>query len=1182
MKKTEFGGKLTRIPSPYDATSWKTERSAVAVLMHWMREIIEQKQIDLGLPDVDTSGTDRKSPDIIICESRRSQNVLCVIEAKHPYFDVFDYENLRKPAWEKANARKAKYFATTNFKELIWFNTQKVNEQKKEEEQVVDRYHLSEIENLDLVEETRYKESIVKQLESFLNKLYAVHTGREPEPKLPTDEFLIYRLQDKIRRLSRYYTEIIYNRYHKDNAFAKELGEWFVSQGWSFAPWQPQDFDKAARQTAYLLVNKILFYNVLQAKRPSELPLLKIPEGLLKGAQLQKILQSFFDEVLKIDYETIYTTDFIDTVAFPDDKEVIKEIEDLVKVLRQYDFSKLRDIIGPIFERLIPTDERHNLGQYFTNPDVVDIILRFCLKQDDDKILDPACGAGTFLVRAYQHKKLANQRLSHEGILDTLWGNDIAKFPAHLSTINLAIRDLSIDKNYPNILQEDFFNLLSTEGGFELPEKWRKTRAKTLGVKEREVTYPRWFDCVVGNPPYTRQEEMPEIAPKVKEYKERLIDKALKDIKGKRIAEISKRAGIHAYFFVHGTKFLQNGGRFGFIVSNSWLDVDYGKGLQEFFLNNYKIVAIIESKVERWFEQADVNTCIVILEKCNDKKERDENLVRFVYLFKRLDYFIPQAQEMWQKQIERLDEIDKLKKTIMAHSEFYQNEELRILPKSQAELWEEGFDKESGKYVGAKWGKYLRAPEIFFKILEKGKGKLVPLKEVAEVRRGFTTGADPWFYVEDLTYSLDEEQFEKITGQEREKVKRKGLRLIRSGDGTHWLIEGRYLAPVTRNPDDFPGIRIREADIKTRAVVIDMPRKNLRNKHVEAYIKHGERKLYDMGKGRQMIPATTLTCSGRRHWYQLPDIQASRLLWQKAIDRYHRHYICDIPTLANQRFYNVYPKVSDDEMLIACWLNSSFTSLYLEFQRAAMGLGAIEATVEEVRQLPVIEPSRISEPLKEKLAVAFRHLCRSPIESIFEEVHRKDRQDLDRLILEALGFEDIEEHKHILSELYNELTNLAKARLERAKSFGKKQKTKEGIDIDLLVKTVMDKLGDDTLGKFYREKILSHKPLRTRSLPRVPGEVKLEQELFGWRLSSGREHIDCTSEMEARYLKVWLETGLESIKIPKDADYLEEIVPELESLKQKTDEVFEDYLGSILDPRLRQRLLHQLWQEVTK
>jgi len=108
------------------------------------------------------------------------------------------------------------------------------------------------------------------------------------------------------------------------------------------------------------------------------------------------------------------------------------------------------------------------------------------------------------------------------------------------------------------------------------------------------------------------------------------------------------------------------------------------------------------------------------------------------------------------------------------------------------------------------------------------------------------------------------------------------------------------------------------------------------------------------------------------------------------------------------------------------------------------------------------------------------------------------------------------------------------------------------------------------------------RPILQKGSKRVSGEVKLEQDLFGWRLSSGREHIDCASETEARYLKVWLEAGLESIKIPKDEDCLKEIVPGLESLKQKTDEVFEDYLGPILDPRLRQRLHHQLWQEAIK
>jgi len=1156
MKKSEFGGKLTRIPSPYDATSWKTERSAVAVLMHWMREIIEQKNLDLGLPDVDTSGADRKSPDIIIYESRRSQNALCVIEAKHPHFNVFDYENLKKPAWEKANARKAKYFATTNFKELIWFNTQRVNEQKNEEEQVVDRYCLSDIENLDNIEGTRYKESITKQLDIFFSKLYAVYTGKEPEPKLPTDEFLIYRLQDKIRRLSRYYTEIIYNRYHKDNAFAKELGEWFVSQGWSFAPWQPQDFDKAARQTAYLLVNKILFYNVLQAKRPSELPLLKIPEGLLKGAQLQKILQSFFDEVLKVDYQTIYTADFIDAIAFLDEKEVIKEINDLVNVLGQYDFSKLGDIIGPIFERLIPQDERHNLGQYFTNPDVVDIILEFCLRHEDDKILDPACGAGTFLVRAYHRKKLGNQRLSHERILDTLWGNDIAKFPAHLSTINLAIRDLSVDKNYPNILQEDFFNLLSTEGGFELSPKSMRAIAKRLDMKEKEIPYPRWFDCVVGNPPYTRQEEMPEIAPDVKQYKEGIIDKALKDNTGKKIAEISKRAGIHAYFFVHGMKFLRDGGRFGFIVSNSWLDVDYGKGLQEFFLNNYKITAIIESKVERWFEWADVNTCIVILEKCKDKKERDENLVRFVYLFQPLTYFIPPVQEMWQEQVERLKEIDKLIKTIMAHSEFYQNEDLRIFPKSQKELWEEGFDKESGKYVGAKWGKYLRAPEIFFKILEKGKGKLVPLKEVADVGPGCYSGINDFFYLDTST------------------VKR-------------WRVEKGFLKPIIRTSNQVQKLFIDTGHLDSKVFSCGRSKEDMKSGGIRgalSYIQWGEQqKTRRRQKVAAGIPWPEVETVKRRTpgWWAIPEsnLQETQLFMLYVVNDRFLCAFSSSPIISDRCFHRIFPSDIGNSTTLWAVLNSTLMVLMIElYGRHGLGQGALKFETMDTKQLPIVDPRPLSEDVEEDLANAIKRIASREIDNIFNEVNFQDRRELDKIVMgEILGLTDEEQ-----LEVYRAVVDLVKSRIERAKSFGKRRKTKEGIDIDLLVKTVMDKLGDNTLGKFYREKVLAHKPLRTKSLPKVPGEVKLEQELFGWRLSSGRERVDCASEMEARYLKVWLEAGLDSIKIPKEEGYLKEIVPKLESLKKKTDEVFEDYLGSILDPRLRQRLIHQLWQEATR
>jgi type I restriction enzyme M protein len=1160
MKKSKISGKKTRFPSPFDTTTHKTEWTCAAKVAEWINDITKEKNIPLGQAEVETTTEgDRKRVDISIFRSTKSNKILCVIEMKQPFCDPFDEKELKEPAREKATKRKAKYFAVSNFKQLIWFNTERVNKNLPEEEQIHDKYTLSEIEDLDLIEEPRYKKRIISGLEHFLIDLYEVYTGKKPEPRQAIDEFLIYRLQQKIKTLSFYYRKIIEDKTHKDTDFSKKLVKWFAKQNWSFS-FQEPDFDKAAHQAAYLLVNKILFYDLLQAKRPNELDPLTIPEDLTKGGLLQSQLQGYFDYVLNnIDYETIYTTDFIDNTAFPEHKEVVEEIKSLIHILKQYDFSKIGyDIIGRIFERLIPPQQRHNLGQYFTHPDIVDLILRFCLKHEKDKIMDPACGAGTFLVRAYQHKKLMNQRLNHQQILKTLWGCDIAKFPAHLSTINLAINDLTTDENYPQVMKEDFFNL-RLAGRDEFTKKSRKKELSVLGKKSIAIPYPKIVDCVVGNPPYTRQEEISSIAGKG--YKDKLIKNALYDIDGKsKLANLSKRAGIHGYFFIHGTKFLQNEGRFGFIVSNSWLDVDWGKGLQEFFLNNYKIIAIIGSKVERWFEEADINTCIVILEKCSgekNKKSRDKNYVRFTYLKKPLRHFIPPAKDMWEKQKDRLKKVDALIKTILFHNKLYENEELRIFPKKQKELWEEGFDSEKNKYIGAKWGKYLRAPQIFFKILEKGKGKLVPLKEVADVRFGIKTGANEFFYLTE------------------EEIKQKGI------EREFWMHkEGKKWVPnyVIKSPRECKSIVVNPKDLKYRVLMIHKDRKDLKGTKVLKYIKEGER------KGFHKRP----TCASRKRWYDLGIWEKPDLIWSDAYN--DRYGVYDAQkTWADKRFFYISLEEKINPLLLQAYLNSSIIPLLIEMDGITnLGEGVIYTNVYQLKKFGV--PKKKNKKLRKRLLPILNQMKDKKIYSVFQELGvttpeevsldkvKPDRRELDKIIMgKILGLtEDAQ------LEVYKAVVDLVKSRIEKAKTFGKRKKTKGGIDIDRLVKTVMGKIGEETLGKFYKEKILSRKKLETKKLPKHSDKIFIEQDLYGWRLCSGKKYIDCESEYEARYLKVWLEAGLEKVKIPKDEKYLENILPELETLKKKIDEIINSYLESILAPQTQTKIQHHLWQEILK
>lgn len=102
------------------------------------------------------------------------------------------------------------------------------------------------------------------------------------------------------------------------------------------------------------------------------------------------------------------------------------------------------------------------------------------------------------------------------------------------------------------------------------------------------------------------------------------------------------------------------------------------------------------------------------------------------------------------------------------------------------------------------------------------------------------------------------------------------------------------------------------------------------------------------------------------------------------------------------------------------------------------------------------------------------------------------------------------------------------------------------------------------------------------ALPKESGKVKIEQHLFGWRLYSGKKFIECDSEEEARYLKVFLEARMVKVKMPKDIESLRSILPEIESLKTKITEVINSNLGSIVDTKTKAKIGHQLWVEVMK
>ena len=1132
---------MSKISDPFKAAR-HTERSINQILVEWINRIVEELNLPLGKAKQEMILADQKQPDILIFDTS-NKKVIALIELKVPSWDIYD-TGLVNETYRKSNRVNAQYFATWNINKLVFFSVKKYEEVKDENksisEAIIQNYVFNNIKTLEQIEEPEHKANLHENIRKFLKDLVQIAIQKKAFPKIAIDEFFKLRLKATVDSLEASFKSLVINKCKKDTKFLKEVKKWFIEQAWSFSGAE-EDYEKLTRQAAYLLVNKLVFYGALQEKLG--LDPLEIPQSLTSGERLQKILKAYFDDILKIDYETIFTTDFIDEIAFPQDKNAIDSVKDVVTEINRHKLSSLGyDVLGDIFQKLIPIEERHLLGQYFTNSEIVDFILKFCLKDEKDLVLDPGCGAGTFLVRAYQHKKLINPRLDHNDILPTLWGIDISKFASHLSTINLAVNDLGSTDNYPRVIHKDFFEVNPIGIGFNKPAK-----VKGLSNIEKKFEHPKTFDAVVGNPPYTRQEEIEDLSEEG--YKAGLIKKALHETG----ASISKRAGIHAYFFVHGTKFLRDGGIFGFIVSNSWLDVDYGKGLQEFFLKNYKIIAIIESKVERWFEDADINTCIVILEKCSDKKEREENYVRFVQLKKKMRYFIPMAESMWEKEIKRLEEIEKLRKLILGHKEYYENEELKIYPVKQIDLWNEGFNTREG-YVGAKWGKYIRAPQIFFKIIEKGKDLFVPLKEVAEVRRGFTTGANEFFY-------LTEEDIKKWAIEKEFWMHKEGGKLVPN-----------Y---VIKSPRECKGIIVKPEDLKFRVLMIHKSRKELKGTNVLKYIEWGEEQGFDKRP----------TCASRERWWDLGEARTSKIAWVKSVNVVHITHYSEVPALIDQRLYEIIAKNDKIENVIKILLNDWTVFIFKELEgRVNLGEGALDTAVYEIPKYPIINPYKLSKPQIQKLEHTFNKLCQREISSVFEEIGasspeevsldkvKPDRRELDKIIMgEILGLSEKEQ-----LEVYKAVIDLVKSRIEKAKSLNNKNKIKKGIDVNKSVEIMLNSIGKDTFINFYKENILTQK-VDNLTIPRFKGPIKILRTLHGYhitdkkesRITDKKEGFNCKTYEQAKYIALLATMGMEKIAIPKNEDYMKQILPKLQKTTDIIKEELETYSSSIIDKKLQ-------------
>jgi len=314
-----------------------------------------------------------------------------------------------------------------------------------------------------------------------------------------------------------------------------------------------------------------------------------------------------------------------------------------------YDFSAIEaDVLGNIYEQYLSyilkkTPKRAKLSQshshrkeqgiYYTPTYIVDYIVRNTLGEllkDESvdarkiRVLDPACGSGSFLIKAYDvlneywknkenYDRLGidyagdgdNYSKNLEILQNNIFGVDIDKQAVEIAQLNLLLKIAERGKRLP-LLQQNI------KCGNSLIDDPTVAGDKAFRWEEEfpEVMHEGGFDVVIGNPPYGAN-----------------FKKIEKDFLKNTYISVSKVIDSYILFIEKATKLIKENGIVGFILPETWLANPTCSNLREYLLRNFSILEILDLP-GMVFTHVTVDTVILILKK--SKKNNHKVNINFV------------------------------------------------------------------------------------------------------------------------------------------------------------------------------------------------------------------------------------------------------------------------------------------------------------------------------------------------------------------------------------------------------------------------------------------------------------------------------------------------------------------------------------------------------------------------
>ena len=333
-------------------------------------------------------------------------------------------------------------------------------------------------------------------------------------------------------------------------------------------------------------------------KRPDQM--VDFRAGINEPAlEVKERIEALFEKVKKQYKDVIEVADSI--ALDPDSlRYVVGELQNISLI------ESDRDAVGEAFEVFIGPSLKGPQGQFFTPRNVVKMVVDMIDPSPDDRIIDPACGSGGFLVEALRHvwKKVEEQGVAYKWpeseivaqrqkvAIDNFRGIDKDEFLAKVAKAYMAIVG-------------DGRGGVHCENSLDEPKKW-KTKARNAIAFDS-------FNVVITNPPFGKKLRI-ESNDILKQY-----DLGHEWREGKNFSfekgSVAESQTPQILFIERCLNLLTDGGKLGIVLLESIFGMPKYRYVVDYLTQRTKLLALISMPENLFQPNTHAKTCVVICEK---------------------------------------------------------------------------------------------------------------------------------------------------------------------------------------------------------------------------------------------------------------------------------------------------------------------------------------------------------------------------------------------------------------------------------------------------------------------------------------------------------------------------------------------------------------------------------------